>query len=288
MEERNFIILLIISENYATKLRIIIKFVIKLFEMRDVILIGSGNVATRLGIALKQCNYQIIQVYSRSIENASILGKKLNADFTNDLIELKTADLIIVSVHDDAITNITTKLKNIPIVHTSGSVGLNVFNNTHKNCGVFYPLQTFDKEIELDFSVIPICIEANNHAFEQELISLAKNLSNTVVRLNSEQRKQLHIAAVFACNFSNQMFAIADEILAKNNIDFKLLLPLINQTVSKLNNNKAKDVQTGPAQRKDIAIINEHLKALETTDVHELYALITQYIMDKKNYCSSQ
>ena len=249
--------------------------------MKNIILVGSGNVATHLGIALQNCNYKIVQVYSRSIENAKKLAQKLNTDFTNDLTQLKCADLIIVSVKDDAISSVLSKLKDTAIVHTSGSIGIDVFNKIHKNCGVFYPLQTFNKEISLDFSDIPLCIEANNPAFEDQLIALARNLSKTAIRINTEERQQLHIAAVFASNFSNQMFTIAANLLTKKNIDFSILLPLIRQTVQKLEDNSPKEIQTGPAQRNDISIINEHLKALEQTDVHELYALISQNIMNK-------
>ena len=123
--------------------------------MKNIILVGSGNVATHLGIVLQNCNYKIVQVYSRSIENAKKLAQKLNTDFTNDLTQLKTADLIIVSLNDDAISNVLSQLKNTTIAHTSGSIGMNIFNNHFSNCGVFYPLQTFNKEIEVNISEVP-------------------------------------------------------------------------------------------------------------------------------------
>ena len=176
--------------------------------MKNIILVGAGNVSTHLGIALKNCNYKIVQVYSRSIENAKKLAQKLNTNFTNDLTQLKTADLIIVSVNDDAISTILSKLKNTAIVHTSGSIGMDVFEANFSDFGVFYPLQTFNKDIELTISEIPFCIEGNSKPFEKELIKIAKNLSSNVRTMNSAQRKQLHIAAVFACNFSNQMLVL--------------------------------------------------------------------------------
>jgi len=247
--------------------------------MTDIILVGSGNVATHLGIALQNCNYKIVQVYSRSIENAKKLARKLNTDFTNDLTQLRTANLIIVSVNDDAISTVLSKLENTAIVHTSASIGMDVFEPKFSDFGVFYPLQTFNKGIELAISNTPFCIEANSKAFEKELIKLAKNLSSNVIKMNSSQRKQLHIAAVFACNFSNQMFSIADDLLTKKDIDFSILLPLIRQTTQKLETNNPKAVQTGPAKRKDIKIIQEHINLIQQEDIKELYQKISNNII---------
>ena len=247
--------------------------------MKNIILVGSGNVATNLGLALKKSSYPIVQVYSRSIENAKKLANKLNTEFTNDLTQLKSADLIIVSVNDDAISNVLSQIKNTSIVHTSGSIGINIFNDNFSNYGVLYPLQTFNKEVNVNISEIPFCIEGNNLAFEKQLTTLAKQLSNNVVLMDSEQRKQVHIAAVFACNFSNQMFSIADDLLAEKNLDFKILLPLIKQTIAKLSTNKPKAVQTGPAKRNDNNIIQEHIKHISKQEVKDLYQEISNNII---------
>ena len=250
--------------------------------MKSIILVGSGNVATHLGIALQNYNYKILQVYSRSIENAKKLAQKLNTNFTNDLTQLKTADLIIVSVNDDAISTVLSKLKNTAIVHTSGSVGMDVFEPNFSDFGVFYPLQTFNKDIDLAISEIPFCIEGSSKAFEKQLVEIAKNLSSNVITMNVAQRKQLHIAAVFACNFINQMFSIADDLLTKKDIDFKILLPLIKQTIAKLNTNKPKAVQTGPAKRKDLQTIKNQINLLEDDDLRNIYKLITNQILRQK------
>ena len=272
--------------------------------MRNIILVGSGNVATHLGIALQNCHYKIVQVYSRSIKNAKKLAQKLNTDFTNDLTQLKDANLIIVSVNDDAISDVLSQLKNtgkfnikrstwgttitdqVAIAHTSGSVGLDVFNkgdfqlgNNFADFGVLYPIQTFNKEVDINMSEVPFCIEGNSLKFENQLTQIAKRISNTVVVMDSEQRKQLHIAAVFASNFSNQMFTIADDLLAERNIDFKILLPLIKQTIAKLNTNKPKEVQTGPAKRKDKKIIQEHIDLIQEKKIKELYKKISTNII---------
>ena len=247
--------------------------------MKNIILLGSGNVATHLGIALKNSNYSIVQVYSRIIENAKVLASKLDANFTNDLSKLKSADLIIVSINDDAILSVLSQIKNTAIVHTSGSIGLNIFKEQFSNYGVFYPLQTFKKEVDIDISEIPFCIEGNSIEFENQLIKIAKTFSNNVVKINSHQRKQLHIAAVFACNFSNHMYSIADDLLAKEDIDFKILLPLIRKTIANLGNNRPKKVQTGPAKRKDTIIIQEHLDIIKEKEIKDLYHNITTNII---------
>jgi len=247
--------------------------------MKNIIFVGSGNVATHLGISLQKENYKVLQVYSRSVENAKKLAEKLSTDFTNNLTQLKTADLIIVSVKDNAISEVLSQLKDSAIVHTSGSIGMDVFNGNFSDCGVFYPLQTFNKEIDVNISEIPFCIEGNSKKFEKQLIGIAKTLSNNVVSMNSEQRKQLHIAAVFACNFSNQMFSIADDLLAEKNLDFEILLPLIKQTISKLDKNKPKDVQTGPAKRNDTSIIQEHINQIQNKEIKELYQKISSNIL---------
>jgi predicted short-subunit dehydrogenase-like oxidoreductase (DUF2520 family) len=247
--------------------------------MKNIILLGSGNVATHLGIALKNSNYTIVQVYSKSIENAKILAKKLDAQFTNNLSKLKSSDLIIVCINDDAILSVLSQIKNTAIVHTSGSIGLDVFKQKFTNYGVFYPLQTFNKEIDINISEIPFCIEGNSLEFEKQLIKIAKALSNNVAKMNSQQRKQLHIAAVFACNFSNHMYSIADNLLAKKNIDFEILLPLIRKTNSNLENYRPKEVQTGPAKRKDTAIIQEHIATIKENEIKELYHKISDNII---------
>ena len=247
--------------------------------MKNIILVGSGNVSTHLGIALQNCNYKIVQVYSRDIKNAKELAQKLNTNFTNDLTQLKDANLIIVSVNDDAISNVLSQLKNTAIVHTSGSIGLDVFKNNFSNYGVFYPLQTFNKEVDINISEAPFCIEGNSLQFENQLTQIAKRISNNVVVMDSEQRKQLHIAAIFACNFSNQMFTIADDLLAEKNIDFEILLPLIKQTIAKLDKNKPKTVQTGPAMRNDKTIIQEHINLIQEKEIKVLYQKISANII---------
>ena len=247
--------------------------------MKNIVLIGSGNVATHLGLSLVHQGYTIKQVWSKQLINAKILAKKLNSTPTNTLNNIKNADLYIVAVKDDTLESVIKNLNVNNIVHTSGSIGLEVFKNMSGNYGVLYPLQTFNKQISLNFSKIPICIEANNKLFESELINIGNNLVEKVITMKSNQRKQLHIAAVFACNFTNHMLSIADTILTKENTDFRLLLPIINQTVKKIKNNKPSEVQTGPAKRKDNRVIQSHINSLSDKQIRDIYKLVSNSIM---------
>ncbi len=247
--------------------------------MNSIVLIGSGNVATHLGLILQNKGFIIKQVYSRDIKNAKILATKLNTKFTNNLTNLKEADLFIIAIKDDAIKEIIPKLKKKNIVHTSGSVSINIFNKKHENFGVFYPLQTFNKEIKIELTKTPICIEANNTDFKNILIKIAKKISEQVVCVNSKQRKQIHIAAIFASNFTNHMFTIADKILSKSDLNFSILIPLINKTISKLQEDTPKKIQTGPAKRNDIKIIKSHIKEIDDHDIKLIYQNISNNII---------
>lgn len=247
--------------------------------MKNIVLIGSGNVATHLGLSLLHKGYIIKQVWSNHRRNANILAKRLNSRFIDNLKDIKDADLYIVTVKDDALESVIEQLDVNNIIHTSGGNGLDVFDNKCENYGVFYPLQTFNKDVNLDFSKTPLCIEANNKFFENKLIEIGSDLSNTVVRMDSEQRKKLHIAAVFACNFTNHMFTIADTMLERLDINFKILMPIIHQTVLKLEDSKPSKVQTGPAIRKDRKMIQNHISNLPDKETKEIYKLISESIM---------
>ena len=248
--------------------------------MKNIILIGSGNLATQLGLSLLDNGYNIIQVWSQQIKNAINLADKLNCNATDSLKNLAKADLYILAVKDDKIKSIVNSISVDCIVHTSGGSDIDIFDDKFKNFGVFYPLQTFNKEIDIDFENIPICIEANNKEFELKLNNLAKSLSKRITVLNSKQRKKLHVAAVFACNFSNHMYTNAYNLLKEDNIDFKLLIPLINQTILKLNDNKPEDVQTGPAKRKDVKLIEHQSEIITNKKIKELYQFITNSIIE--------
>ena len=249
-------------------------------------IIGAGNLATQLGLALYKEGYLIFQVYSRSQKNASVLSKNIKAEAITDLKKLSTDSTIyIIAIKDDAIESVAKqlKLKDKIVVHTSGSLSIEVLKKSSKNYGVFYPLQTFSKEKQSNFKTIPICIEANNSNTSTTLEYFAKSISGNVKKVNSEQRKKIHLAAVFACNFSNHMYAIAERLLAKDKLSLDLLKPLIEETANKIKENKPSKVQTGPAARNDKKTMAAHLKLLsKEKDLQKIYELISKSIVKTK------
>ena len=250
--------------------------------MKSITLIGSGNLATHLGLTLKKQGFIITQVFSRKKNNALQLAKKLNSEYTDNINHLISSDLMILCIKDDAIKSILTKIKTENIIHTSGTLNINIFQKKFKNYGIIYPLQTFKKNIKTNFSNVPICIEANNIEFQKKLIKLSNKISNKVYEINSSQRKKIHLAAVFACNFSNHMYAIAEEILKEDNIDKSILLPLIKETAKKVEKKNAKEMQTGPAIRKDTETIKEHLNSLNNLSYKKIYKLISSNIQQNE------
>ena len=238
--------------------------------------------ATQLAFALENAGFQIRQVYSRSVESAEKLASDIHTDFTTNIKDIiLDADLYIISVTDDAVEllanglNFNDKL----VVHTSGSLPMDVIKNLSTNFGVFYPLQTFSKTRKVDFKSIPICIEANSSDNENRLLDLGFSISENVQRIKSEKRKILHLAAVFACNFPNFMYTIAAQILEKNKLDFKFLKPLIKETAAKVQTINPVDAQTGPAKRGDIKIMNQHLELLtDSPEFKDIYKLISSEI----------
>ena len=254
-------------------------------EINNIVFIGAGNVATNLAIAFHNKGKKILQIISRDVEHAKLLADNVSANYSIILDEINpNADLYIISINDDAIENIASslKIKSRLIVHTSGSLDMNVLLNASTNCGVFYPLQTFSKDTIVDFNNIPFCIEANTSENKKELTELAQILSNDVRQINSEERKIIHLAAVFANNFSNYMYLIADELLSIHNLSFDILKPLINQTAFKVNSQIPENTQTGPAKRNDLELIEKHLTLLkETPEYYEIYKVITNCIVNK-------
>ncbi len=252
--------------------------------IKRISIIGSGNVATSISKAIVNKGFTLVQVCSRKIENAQFLVAQLpsekNIEAIADFSNLnENVDCYIVCVNDDAIATVLNAFpfKDKLIMHTSGSVGLGVFKGFNL-CGVFYPLQTFSKENPIDFDEVPLCIEGSSKEVVEMLVQFGKQLSNKVVELNSQQREVLHLAAVFACNFSNYMYDVAHELTTKNKVDFSILLPLINETANKIKKQTPKEAQTGPAKRNDQKIIAKHLTMLENNPNKELYQLITKLI----------
>ena len=249
--------------------------------MATIVFLGFGNVNFHLINTLYKHNKDsVIQVYNRSEIN---LNKELNKiPFTTDLSKIKEADLYIIGIPDDAIAAFseTLPLKNKLVVHTSGSVSMEALSKRNRK-GVFYPLQTFSKNREVNFNTIPICIEAKEEADLELLTNLGKSLSEKVVEIDSDERSKLHLAAVFVNNFVNHLYAIGDDILGNNELSFDLLHPLIEETASKVKTLSPSEVQTGPARRGDQKTIEKHLHLLKEGPESELYQQLTESLMKK-------
>lgn len=250
-----------------------------------VVLIGSGNVATHLGKALFHSEYNVVQVYSRNKANAELLANELECEATDNLQLLEEADIYLLSVKDDALPAVLKEMgpKAGLLIHTSGTLPLELIRPFALHTAVVYPLQTFSKHKALDFLQIPIFTEASGPESAQMVNALANAISDTVLELSSEQRKHLHVAAVFACNFTNELYAIAADILKSHQLDFDLLRPLIQETAAKVQSQLPEAVQTGPARRGDTATLAEHQKSLQTNpEWQELYTVLTDGI--RKRY----
>lgn len=249
--------------------------------MIQVVLLGSGNVATHLAKAfIKADTIDLVQVYGRTQSSLKHIDNQI--DKISDLNKLARADIYIIAVPDDAIAGFSAKLpvSDALVVHTSGSVAMDVLTDKNRK-GVFYPLQTFSKEADVDFSEIPLCIEATQNEDLVILEKLASSISNKVYFIDSEQRKSLHLAAVVVNNFVNHLYHMGHEICKKNKVPFEILAPLIRETAKKIETIIPIDAQTGPAKRNDEQTIKAHLSML--SDKHrEIYKLLTNSI--KKTY----
>lgn len=253
----------------------------------NVVLIGAGNVAFHIGKALHQKGHSITQVYSKTKANADSLAKMLGADAIDSLEEIsKDQDFYLIAIKDDYIHEVgdAVQLHDKMVAHTSGSIPLDALSKISENTGVFYPLQTFSKSKELEMKKVPFCIEGKNESSTVFFMELAKNLSDSVQAVDSATRKKIHLAAVFACNFSNHLYAIAEELLEKDGLSLDLLRPLMEETTKKALNNSPAVVQTGPAKRKDEEVMKSHEVLLsDREDLRELYSLLSESILKKQN-----
>lgn len=246
--------------------------------MISVSILGAGNVATHLFKAFSKAeNVVINQWFNRNLE--TIEYYKNQVEITNDLSKLKEADIYILAVRDDAIKKVSNKLPFTKrfIVHTSG--GMTMHEMDKKNTrGVFYPLQTFSKEADVNFSDVPICVEAENKLNYKLLKDLATALDSKSHKVNSKQRSSLHLAAVFVNNFTNQLYRIAHEITESEGVEFDILKPLIKESANKINELSPYRAQTGPALRNDQKTIKKHLELLENEQHKDIYKLLTKAI----------
>ncbi len=246
--------------------------------MIRVVLIGYGNVGFHLYQAMNALKeIEVVQVYNRK----SSFRKNLPTDtgITNSFEELKEADIYILTVSDDAIISVSQKLKmkDKLVVHTSGNTSLHAIDKKHRR-GVFYPLQTFSTQREVNFSEVPICIETENKTDEESLRQLAGHLGCNTHKLSTDQRRSLHLAAVFVNNFTNHLYRIGHELCEANRVPFDILKPLIKETAAKLDDLTPFMAQTGPAKRGDTKTVNKHLELLENEKQKEVYNTFSQLI----------
>lgn len=251
----------------------------------EISFIGAGNLAWHLAQSLFKAGFKINGIYSRNIKNARKLSDLTNSEAFSSFENIKPADFFIISIPDDALINLCTnkllkqKINNKLVVHTAGSVEMNVLENLSDNFGVFYPLQTFSKQRDINFTNIPICIEANSEKLSSELFKIGEKISNDLRIINSVQRKYIHISAVFSCNFVNYLYSVSEDLLKTQNIDFSIMLPIIQETANKLNSGTPKEMQTGPAIRNDIQTMNKHLDLLEEyPNLKKIYNFVSNNI----------
>ncbi|MBQ2210676.1 MAG: DUF2520 domain-containing protein [Prevotella sp.] len=234
-----------------------------------IVLIGRGRLATNLEPALKAAGHEVVSVNSRTLE----------------LLPM-TADVFVISVKDDALEEVISKAtkgrEEQCFAHTAGSMPMSLFEGKTSHYGVFYPMQSFSKERQASFEEIPVFLEANDDATFQLLQSLAESISHRVYKLGSDDRKYLHLAAVFACNFTNHCYALSADILEQHGLPFDVMLPLIDETASKVHQLHPKDAQTGPAVRYDENVISMQRQLLtQHPEMQAVYELMSKSIHHK-------
>ena len=249
--------------------------------MISVVILGTGNVAKHLFDAfwdIEEVNVR--QVIGRNDYTLSYFKDKV--DRSTDFSKIEEADIFLIAVSDDAVAEVAQFLnrKKGIVAHTSGSVPISALGNQVRR-GVFYPLQSFSEGKSINFKTVPLCIEAENKKDLKLLQQLAQLVSLEVHEISSDQRKSIHLAAVFANNFSNHLFTIASEICTDNNLPFSILTPLIKETVHKLDFLVPLEAQTGPAKRNDLKTMESHLNQLKNKNYQDIYSLLSKSIKEK-------
>lgn len=252
--------------------------------------IGSGNLAWHLAPALDNAGFVVKEVYSRNPQHAAQLTSRLYQAAVKATLDFSTSSstVFVIAASDDALKSIAQEIilpEEAILLHTSGSQPLDELQfSATPNIGVFYPLQTFSKQKKIDFKNIPVFIETSNEETEVVVKKIAESISNQVIKITSHDRKALHVAAIFASNFTNHMLAISKAILQKNFLEFELLKPLILETIQKSLSVDPTQAQTGPAKRGDLEILDMHLQFLEEDRaIAEIYKVVSQHILDTHN-----
>lgn len=235
-------------------------------QHKTLVILGSGNVATHLALALKRKGYSVLQVYSRNLGNASLLAEKVDAQPIDKLSRVRDdADFYLIAVSDGAIESVARNIvasKGI-VMHTSGTTPMEILRlPAIRRFGVFYPFQTFSRDRSVELSDVPVCVEASDPDVYESISRLAGLLSRRVVSMDTETRRWLHLCGVFACNFTNHILALTHKIADAVQIDFSLVEPLLAETVAKALNGNPAEWQTGPAARFDTATMEKHVEML--------------------------
>jgi predicted short-subunit dehydrogenase-like oxidoreductase (DUF2520 family) len=255
--------------------------------MMRIAFIGAGNVAWHLAEALEAAGHRITEVFSRRRRNAVALAERLYeaVPVSKPDLSRSVAELVILSVADSALPELLPELR-LPtqavVVHTSGTLPMNLLAHLNQSHGVFYPLQTFSKAKAVDWQPLPICIEASDEPTLDMLAALASDISTKVYEINSNERKQLHLAAVIACNFANHLWHMASQILKPIGTNLEILHPLLRETLEKAMQMPPYKAQTGPAVRGDISVMEQHIALLQPHSPlwAEIYRLMSQSIAD--------
>lgn len=246
-----------------------------------IVLIGSGNTATVLGKKMYRSGHTVLQVLSRNLQHAKKLAEDLNASYTDSLNALSTeADLYVIAVSDTAVETVAREFNtgNKPVVHTAGSVSMEVLKPVSSNYGVFYPLQSLRKDMQR-IPEIPFLVDGCTTEIQVLLCDFATSLSSEVRICTDDQRLNMHLAAVISSNFTNHLYALTEQFCNHHQLSFDLLLPLINEVAFRLREGHAADLQTGPARRGDEATIQKHLQLLKDDEhLQQLYSLLSKSI----------
>ena len=245
--------------------------------------------ATHMAVALHRAGNTILEIYSRSLTNALTLASLVDAKATDNIDHIdSTADLYLFSLKDDILPELVGRMPPTDGIwaHTAGSIPIELFSQFRsRGYGVIYPLQTFSKSRELIFSEIPLLVEGDSEETDKILKKVAETISADVRFLAGDKRLYLHLAAVFANNFSNHMFALASEIVGSRQIPFDLLKPLIAETAAKVMELDPCDAQTGPALRYDEMVIQKHINLLDDPLLKEIYSILSSSINRLSKQC---
>lgn len=255
--------------------------------MAPFVFIGAGNLATSLALAFFETGFPIAQIYSRTENSARVLAQRVKAPWTDCIEQILQGDYFYFtalkdSVLEELVPSLVDGREEGFFIHTAGSLPMSLwsqFSSSPSRYGVFYPMQTFSRQKPIPFEDIPIFIEASTPAAVEELMKLGRAISHHVTQTDSERRQKLHLAAVFACNFSNHCYALAEHLLEEAEIPFEVMLPLIDETARKAHLLSPRQGQTGPAIRYDKSVIDRHLTVLASKpQLQEIYRLLSESI----------